>query len=170
MSDHEVNLKVLLDVLLNDGLIKGRDDRNRILREMTDEVSELVLADNEQQALALTLDGLRSASLYDDYVAFVDDLVVAGIINRDDDGVPTRDVLLLSNPARDRGLPRPLLAVVMGHVKNWAQADRAEDVVPRQRHRAPVPRRLLPEAPARRLHATPSSSTRCAARSSPRPR
>ena len=122
MSDHEVNLKVLLDVLLNDGLIKGRDDRNRILREMTDEVSELVLADNEQQAVALTLDGLRSASLYDDYVAFVDDLVVAGIINREDDGVPTRDVLLLSNPARDRGLPRPLLAVVMGNVKNWAQA------------------------------------------------
>ena len=70
---------------------------------MTDEVSELVLADNEQQALALTLDGLRSAPLYDDYVAFVDDLVVAGIINREDDGVPTRDVLLLSNPARDRG-------------------------------------------------------------------
>jgi len=122
MSDHEVNLKVLLDVLLHDGLIKGREDRNRILREMTDEVSDLVLADNEQQALALTLDGLRSASLYDDYVAFVDDLVVAGIVNREDDGIPTRDVLLLSNPARDRGLPRPLLAVVMGHVKNWAQA------------------------------------------------
>ena len=78
MSDHEVNLKILLDVLLHDGLIKSRDDRNRILREMTDEVSDLVLADNEQQALALTLDGLRSASLYDDYVAFVDDLVVAG--------------------------------------------------------------------------------------------
>ncbi len=122
MSDHEVNLKVLLDVLLHDGMIKSRDDRNRILREMTDEVSDLVLADNEQQALALTLDGLRSASLYDDYVAFVDDLVVAGILNRDDDGVPTRDALLLSNPARDRGLPRPLLAVMMGHVKNWAQA------------------------------------------------
>ena len=103
-------------------MIKSRDDRNRMLREMTDEVSDLVLADNEQQALALTLDGLRSASLYDDYVAFVDDLVVAGILNRDDDGVPTRDALLLSNPARDRGLPRPLLAVMMGHVKNWAQA------------------------------------------------
>ena len=29
---------------------------------MTDDVSELVLADNEQQALALTLDGRRSAA------------------------------------------------------------------------------------------------------------
>ena len=39
----------------------------------------------------------------------------------------------------------------MGHVKNWAQAAGAEDVVPRQRHCAPVPRRLLPETAARRL-------------------
>jgi glutamate dehydrogenase len=122
MSDHEVNIKILLDVLLHDGQIPTRSDRNRVLREMTDQVSELVLADNEQQALALTLDGLRSASVYDDYVAFVDDLIASGIVNRADEGVPTRDELLLSNPARDRGLPRPLLAVLMGHVKNWAQA------------------------------------------------
>jgi glutamate dehydrogenase len=122
MSDHEVNIKILLDVLLHDGQIQSRSDRNRILREMTDQVSDLVLADNEQQARALTLDGLRSASVYDDYVAFVDDLIAAGIVNRADEGVPTREELLLSNPARDRGLPRPLLAVLMGHVKNWAQA------------------------------------------------
>jgi glutamate dehydrogenase len=122
MSDHEVNIKILLDVLLHDGRIQNRTERNRILREMTDQVSELVLADNEQQALALTLDGLRSAAVYDDYVAFVDDLIAAGIVNRADEGVPTRDELLLSNPARDRGLPRPLLAVLMGLVKNWAQA------------------------------------------------
>ncbi len=122
MSDHEVNIKILLDVLLHDGQIQSRKDRNAILREMTDQVSDLVLADNEQQALALTLDGSRSASVYDDYVAFVDDLIAAGVVNRADDGVPAREELLLSNPARDRGLPRPLLAVLMGHVKNWAQA------------------------------------------------
>jgi glutamate dehydrogenase len=121
MSDHEVNIKILLDLLLREGLIKSRADRNRILREMTDEVSTLVLADNEQQALALTLDGWRSAAAYDDYVAFVDELVDNGIVNRADDAVPSRAELLAS-PARDRGLPRPLLAVLMGHIKNWARA------------------------------------------------
>ena len=66
MSDHEVNIKILLDVLLREGAIANRKERNKILAEMTDEVSELVLADNRNQALALTLDGLRSAARYDD--------------------------------------------------------------------------------------------------------
>jgi glutamate dehydrogenase len=88
---------------------------------MTDDVSELVLADNEGQALALTLDGLRSAAAYDGYVAFAHELVAAGLVHADDDAVPARDELL-ANPARGRGLPRPLLAVLMGHVKNWAYA------------------------------------------------
>jgi glutamate dehydrogenase len=86
---------------------------------MTDDVSDLVLADNIHQARALTLDGLRSAARYEDHVALVDELVTAGIVNRQDDALPTRDELLAS-PARDRGLPRPVLAVLLGHTKNWA--------------------------------------------------
>jgi glutamate dehydrogenase len=122
MSDHEVNIKILLDVLLREGLIKSRAERNQILREMTDEVSELVLEDNRQQALAITLDGMRSAGSYENYVTFVDELTAAGIVNRADAAVPPREDLLAS-PARDRGLPRSLLAVLMGHVKNWAFAN-----------------------------------------------
>jgi glutamate dehydrogenase len=121
MSDHEVNIKILLDVLLRAGQLESRAARNDVLRSMTDDVSDLVLTDNEQQALALTLDGLRSAAAYDSYVAFVQELAAAGLIHRDDDAVPTRDELI-GNPARGRGLPRPLLCVLMGHVKNWAYA------------------------------------------------
>jgi glutamate dehydrogenase len=121
MSDHEVNIKILLDVLQRGGQLESRAARNELLRAMTDDVSELVLADNEQQALALTLDGLRSAAAYESYVTFVQELAAAGVIHRDDDAVPSRDELL-ANPARDRGLPRPLLCVLMGHVKNWAYA------------------------------------------------
>ena len=121
MSDHEVNIKILLDVLLRAGQLESRAARNDLLRAMTDDVSELVLADNQQQALALTLDGLRSAAAYDSYVAFVQELAAAGVIHRDDDAVPSRDELM-NDPARGRGLPRPLLAVLMGHVKNWAFA------------------------------------------------
>ncbi|MFN8060530.1 MAG: NAD-glutamate dehydrogenase [Vicinamibacterales bacterium] len=129
MSDHEVNIKILLDVLLREGLLKSRTERNALLREMTDEVSELVLSDNEQQALALTLDGLRSAAAYDEYVAFVEELVASGVMNRLDDAVPSREELL-ANPARDRGLPRPLLCVLMGRVKNWAFASLQKTTLP----------------------------------------
>mgnify|MGYP003694449919 CR=1 FL=1 len=49
-SDHEVNIKILMNLLIKKGVVKGRDERNRILAEMTDEVAALVLADNENQA------------------------------------------------------------------------------------------------------------------------
>jgi glutamate dehydrogenase len=119
MSDHEVNLKILLDHLVRTGVVASRAARNALLREMTDEVSALVLEDNDQQALALTLDGLRTAAAYEEAVAFLDTLVSAGIVNPQDDALPSRESLLAS-PARERGLPRPVLAVLLGHVKNWA--------------------------------------------------
>ena len=104
---------------------------------MTDEVSELVLADNEQQALALTLDGLRSAARYDEYVAFVEDLVVAGIINRRGRWRAGAGCAAAVEPGADRGLPRPLLAVVHGPRQELGAGDGAEDLAPRQRDRAP---------------------------------
>lgn len=121
MSDHEVNIKILLDLLVRRGVVPNRTDRNRILAEMTDEVSRLVLADNASQARALTLDGLRSASRYEEFVGLVEEFIASGVMRRRDDAVPSKDELLAS-PARDRGLPRPLLCVMLGHVKNWASA------------------------------------------------
>jgi glutamate dehydrogenase len=118
MSDHEVNIKILLDLLVRAGVIAGRRERNALLAGMTDEVSELVLEDNRQQALALTLDGFRSASSYDEFVALVDELVAAGVVKRSDAEIPSR-AELLATQASDRGLPRPVVAVLLGHVKNW---------------------------------------------------
>src|SRR5262249_39164313 len=118
-SDHEVNIKILLDRLVKRGVIKGRSERNRILAEMTDEVAALVLADNHSQAMALSLDTLRSAQRYDEFVSLIDDMAGAGILNRADEAVPTRDELLAS-PERKRGLPRPLLAVLLGYTKMYA--------------------------------------------------
>jgi glutamate dehydrogenase len=119
MSDHEVNIKILLDPLVKKGVIQGRDERNRILAEMTEEVAALVLKDNDNQARALTLDSRRSAERYDEFVAFIDDLAGTGVLDRVDNAVPARDELLAS-PHRKRGLPRPLLAVLLGHTKMWA--------------------------------------------------
>ena len=90
-----------------------------MLLEMTEDVARLVLIDNARQALTLTLDGVRSAARYEDFVALIEELVAAGILNRQDDGVPPRRQLL-DSAQRHRGLPRPLLALVLGHVKIWA--------------------------------------------------
>jgi glutamate dehydrogenase len=87
---------------------------------MTDEVAALVLADNENQGRCLTLDGIRSAARYEEFVALVEDMVGAGLVNRADDQIPTREELLASQQ-RERGLPRPLLSVLLGNAKMWAQ-------------------------------------------------
>jgi glutamate dehydrogenase len=119
LSDHEVNIKILLDMLVKKGIIKGKEQRNRILAEMTEEVAGLVLADNENQLRALTLDEMRSAARYEEFGNLVEEMVSAGIINRADEDVPGKDELLAS-PKRERGLPRPLLAKLLGYCKMWA--------------------------------------------------
>ncbi len=116
MSDHEVNIKILLDILVKKGVIRDKEERTRILAEMTEEVASLVLADNENQSRALTLDALRSSKHYEDFVTLVEDMVARGFVNRHDDSIPTRDELLAWKQ-HDRGLPRPMLAVLLGHSK-----------------------------------------------------
>jgi glutamate dehydrogenase len=115
-SDHEVNIKILLDGLVKKGLVRGRQERNAILAEMTEEVAALVLADNAGQALALSLDGRRSALRYEEFAGLIDDMTGAGLLSRADESVPSREELLAS-AQKERGLPRPLLCVLLGYSK-----------------------------------------------------
>ena len=61
-SDHEVNIKVLLDAIVADDDLTGKQ-RNELLAEMTDEVATLVLRDNYGQAQALTSSVTQAASM-----------------------------------------------------------------------------------------------------------
>ena len=47
-SDHEVNIKILVDSLVSGGVIES-DRRTDLLASMTDEVGRLVLTDNSDQ-------------------------------------------------------------------------------------------------------------------------
>jgi glutamate dehydrogenase len=118
MSDHEVNIKILMDLLVKKGQLAARE-RDSVFMEMTEDVARLVLADNAAQALALTLDGRRSAARYEEFVDLVYELITNGVMDRVGNDVPSRKELLESE-TRPRGLPRPLLALVLSHVKIWA--------------------------------------------------
>ena len=117
-SDHEVNLKILLDLLVKKGVVKSKEERNRILDEMAEEVAALVLADNENQSRALSLDALRSAALYEEHVVVIDEVIQRLHIDRVSAQVPPRDILLASDQ-KSRGLPRPVLADFLGYAKMW---------------------------------------------------
>ena len=93
MSDHEVNIKILMGILLKAGVLKNIEARNVLLAEMTEEVADLCLADNDNQALAVTLDVARSKSALDDYLDCIDELVATGYVSIIDDSIPARDVL-----------------------------------------------------------------------------
>ncbi|MDR9391995.1 MAG: NAD-glutamate dehydrogenase [Trueperaceae bacterium] len=54
MSDREVNLKIALQPAVASGALAW-EDRNALLRSVSDEVADLVLADADRQALALSL-------------------------------------------------------------------------------------------------------------------
>ena len=117
-SDHEVNLKILLDILVKQGIVKGKEERNRILAEMAGEVADLVLADNENQSRSLSMDALRSAAHYDDFVDVFDELIQKLHLDRSSAQIPSREALLQSTQ-KPRGIARPVLADFLGYAKMW---------------------------------------------------
>ena len=143
MSDHEVNIKILLDVLLRAGQLESRTARNELLRSMTDNVSELVLADNQQQALALTLDGLRSAAAYESYVAFVQES--GG--RRGDPSRRRRRPVPRRADGQPRARPRPAASAAVradGTRQELGLRPRPEDRAARRPGQPPLPGQLLP--------------------------
>lgn len=143
MSDHEVNIKVLMDLLVKKGELDSRQ-RDPVFMEMTEDVARLVLRDNAGQALALTLDGHRSAARYDDFVELVYELITHGVIDRLGNDIPSRKELAES-PTRERGLPRPLLALLLGHVKIWAFSRILETDFPDRESSLPFLRGYFPQ-------------------------
>ena len=54
MSDHEVNLKIMFDKLLADGLIESVAARNKYIEKLTGAVEKLVLSDNYHQSMTIS--------------------------------------------------------------------------------------------------------------------
>jgi glutamate dehydrogenase len=114
-SDHEVNIKILL----NNEVVKGRlteKKRNTFLAKMTDEVGSLVLADNYNQALTLSVASFFATDRIGIHQSYIKDLESAGIINRAVEFLPD-DKKLLERKAAGQGLTRPELAVLLAYTK-----------------------------------------------------
>lgn len=117
LSDHEVNIKILFAELIKQGKVT-LEERNKILKEMADDVCELVLDDNRSHALVLTLSAQRSTRKIDHFRTLIRDLVGLGYVNRQLQQLPDDDELL-ARAKRKQGLTRPELAVLCSTVKMW---------------------------------------------------
>ncbi len=115
-SDHEVNIKILLDAVVAAGDLTVAQ-RHALLQEMTDAVAELVLADNYLQTLALSLAEAQGTARLDEQLRTIRALERSGELSRAVEFLPDDDTLV-ARAASGRGLTRPELAVLMAYVKN----------------------------------------------------
>ncbi|MBD3833278.1 NAD-glutamate dehydrogenase [Brevundimonas bullata] len=114
-SDHEVNIKILTGGAIASGHLKA-EDRNALLKSMTDEVADKVLAHNYDQTLALTLQQAEGADALDAQQAFMQHLTALGKLNRAVEYLPD-DARMAEMKAQGSALTRPELAVLTAYSK-----------------------------------------------------
>jgi glutamate dehydrogenase len=114
-SDHEVNIKILLGEVVADGEL-DMAQRNELLAEMTDEVADLVLRDNYEQATSLGNARSQSRSLLPVHRRMIADLERRGQLNRELEALPSDEELALRAEA-GTGLSTPEFAVLLSYSK-----------------------------------------------------
>ena len=114
-SDHEVNIKILLDRAVASGELDVAA-RNELLAEQTDAVGELVLADNYEQNVLLGVARHGARALLSVHRRLIKDLERNGGLDRAIEYLPTDKELAVREGNRE-GLSSPELAVLAAYVK-----------------------------------------------------
>ncbi|MFI8364635.1 NAD-glutamate dehydrogenase [Streptomyces sp. NPDC085612] len=136
-SDHEVNIKILLNAVVADGDMTVKQ-RNKLLAQMTDEVGRLVLRNNYAQNTALANGAAQAPSLLHAQQRFMRRLEGAGLLNRELEFLPTdRQIRELLN--NGKGLTQPELAVLFAYTKITT----ADELIATELPDDPYLRRLL---------------------------
>jgi glutamate dehydrogenase len=114
-SDHEVNLKILLNVAVARGALDatGRDE---LLREVTDDVAAHVLYDSFLQAQIIAQEFRASAGAMYAYEDLMLALESERLLDRDVEFLPSSEEMAERRRA-GRGLERPELAVLLADAK-----------------------------------------------------
>ncbi len=114
-SDHEVNIKILIDSMVTAGKVKP-EERTELLESMTDEVAALVLADNADQNDLMGTSRANAPSLLPVHALQIRYLVAERGVNRELEALPSEKEITRRIEA-GMGLTSPELATLMAHVK-----------------------------------------------------
>ncbi|MEV7996477.1 NAD-glutamate dehydrogenase [Streptomyces sp. NPDC086077] len=114
-SDHEVNIKILLNSLVTDGDMTVKQ-RNRLLAEMTGEVGHLVLRNNYAQNTAISNALAQSKDMLHAQQRFMRHLVREGHLDRALEFLPA-DRQIRERLAQGQGLTSPETAVLLAYTK-----------------------------------------------------
>lgn len=115
-SDHEVNIKILLNDSIKQRKI-SLDQRNVLLEKMSNEVSDLVLLDNKNQALLISIESHLGINRTHEHGWLINHLSESGALNTKVEALPNRQALsvMMSNK---KSLTRPEIAVLIAYAKN----------------------------------------------------
>ncbi len=114
-SDHEVNVKILLQRAIAAGLLDA-EKRDALLTHMVDAVADLVLADNEAQANALEIAAVEAAAMVGVHARQMERLEQSAGLDRALEGLPPVKTLQ-ERAAAGVGLTSPELAVLLAYSK-----------------------------------------------------
>lgn len=141
-SDHEVNIKILLNDLVESGDLTAKQ-RNQLLADMTDDVARLVLTNNYLQAQALSLIHSQAQPRLDEYRRLIQRLESEGRLDRGLEFLPDDDALR-ERQAMGLSLTRPELAVLMSYVKTMLKEALATEELANDPYVAKVLERPFP--------------------------
>ncbi|MBL4610364.1 MAG: NAD-glutamate dehydrogenase [Pseudomonas sp.] len=122
-SDHEVNIKILLNEVVEAGDMTGKQ-RDKLLASMTNDVSALVLANNYKQTQAISLAQRQAVKTMTEYRRYISQMESSGKLSRSLEFIPEDDQLA-ERTARGQGLTRPELSILI----SYSKADLKESLV-----------------------------------------
>ncbi|MEU9886774.1 NAD-glutamate dehydrogenase [Sphaerisporangium sp. NPDC051011] len=114
-SDHEVNIKILLDRVVRDGEL-GERQRDQLFLDMTDEVAGLVLRDNKAQNVVLAAARAQAPQMLHIHARYLRKLERDGLIDRELEALPS-DKMLAERRQAGLGLTAPEFSVLLAYTK-----------------------------------------------------
>lgn len=127
-SDHEVNIKILLDKVVADGDLTEKQ-RNDVIASMTDEVAALVLKSNYRQNIGLANATAQAPALMHVHQDWVRRLEREGLLNRELEFLPSV-AEFKRRKAEGKGLTSPELSVLIAYTKIVLEAELLKSTLP----------------------------------------
>lgn len=150
-SDHEVNLKILLNQAIRKKLL-SLPKRNQLLASLTKDISELVLADNASQALTLSFTAYHANKNMGLHTLYVKDLEVQGLLDRQVEFLPD-DKKLIERKAAGESLTRPELAVLLSYTKIHIKQEILKSKLDQDAYFRQVISTVFPQIISKKFHA-----------------
>jgi glutamate dehydrogenase len=127
-SDVEVNIKIALAPAVRSGRLSA-DRRLSLLRDMTDDIAVLVLRNNYQQTLAISVEERHGLNNLAHQMRLMNELETRGQLDRAVEALPA-DVELEVRAADGKGLTRAEIGTLLAHSKIALSSDLVVSAVP----------------------------------------